>query len=255
MIKAHHLGYKIGADQWLVRDVSLSLEAGEFVVLIGPNGAGKTTLLRLLTGELAPHTGNIMLHNKPLNHYSIRALALQRSVMRQQIEMNFDFTVQDVVMMGRHPHIRITETEADRQIVAEMLDLAEVYTLRDRQYATLSGGEKARVTLARVLAQQTPIVVLDEPTSAMDLRHQQLTMKIVRQLTLAGKIVVAVLHDLNLAAMYADRIGIMHQSHLTIIDSPQMVLTAAHIQAAFGIAVHIMQHPEKDCPVIIPLDG
>lgn len=255
MIKAKELGFRVGADRWLVRDVSLSLAAGEFVVLIGPNGAGKTTLLRLLTGELSPHHGDVWLKEQPLKHYSIRDLALQRAVMRQHIDMNFDFTVEDVVMMGRHPHIRLSESDHDRQVVEEMLHLTQSDMLRDRQYATLSGGEKARVTLARVLAQQTPMIVLDEPTSAMDLRHQHLTMQIARQLAEDGKTVLAVLHDLNLAAMYADRVGIMYQSRLTMIDTPKAVLTTAHIQAAFGIPIRVMLHPERDCPVIIPLHG
>lgn len=255
MIAARNVGYRIGPDRWLVHNVSLSLAKGEFVVLIGPNGAGKTTLLRLLTGELSPSTGEVLLHNRPLKHYTIRELALQRSVMRQQIDMNFDFSVQEVVMMGRHPHIRLLENEHDRQIVDNMLRLTQSDMLHDRQYTTLSGGEKARVTLARVLAQQTPLVVLDEPTSAMDLRHQHMTMQIARQLAANGKTVLSVLHDLNLAAMYADRIGIMTQSRLMIMDSPQVVLTAEHIEAAFGIRVSVLRHPEKDCPVIVPLHG
>lgn len=255
MIAARNLSYRIGPDRWLVRDVSLVLTEGELVVLVGPNGAGKTTLLRLLTGELPPSAGDVLLYDKPLQQYSIHEMALQRSIMRQQMDMNFDFSVQEVVMMGRHPHIRLIESERDRQIVDDMLRLTQSDMLRDRQFATLSGGEKARVTLARVLAQQTPLVVLDEPTSAMDLRHQHLTMQIARQLTNDGRTILAVLHDLNLAAMYADRIGIMHQSRLIIIDTPQVVLTAEYIQAAFGIVVTVMQHPQDNCPVIVPLHG
>lgn len=253
MIKALNVGYRVGSDRWLVNDVSLEVGAGEFVVLLGPNGAGKTTLLRLLSGELRPHNGQIVINNKPLREYATHDLALQRSVMRQNIDMNFDFTVQDVVMMGRHPYIRFAETQQDRDVVAEMMDITESNVLSDRLYATLSGGEKARVTLARVLAQQTPIVMLDEPTSAMDPRHQHLTMTIARQLVADGHAVIAILHDLNLASMYADRIGIMQSGRLIMVDTPANVLTAENIYRAFGIGVHITEHPEIGCPVIIPL--
>ncbi|PJF42263.1 MAG: heme ABC transporter ATP-binding protein [Phototrophicales bacterium] len=253
MLSVKNLGYRISSERWLVRDITFSLSSGEVVIFVGPNGAGKTTLLRLISGELTPHIGDILICNKPLKTYSARQLALQRSVMRQHFEMNFDFTVEDVVMMGRHPHIRFMEGEHDRRVVNEVLHLTQSDELRERYYATLSGGEKARVTLARVLAQQTPLVFLDEPTSAMDLQHQHMTMKIARRLAEDGRAVLAVLHDLNLAAMYADRIGIIVGGRLNVLDVPQNVLTKEHIQAAFGIDVQIIQHPQKECPVIIPL--
>lgn len=252
LLSAQAVGYRVG-QHWLVKDVSLSLQSGEFVVIVGANGAGKTSLLRLLSGELQPDTGRVQLQDKPISTYSLRELALLRSVMRQHVELNFDFTVEEVVMMGRYPHIRAAATRADKAVVNQMLQLTESTALRRRLYATLSAGEKARVTLARILSQQTPIVLMDEPTSTMDLRHQQLTMQIARQLVNNGGTVLAILHDLNLAALYADRIGMMVAGELVALGTPGDVFTSENIATVFNISVHIVPHPDTSVPLIVPL--
>ncbi len=252
MLAAHSLGYSVGKNT-LVESINLEVRAGEMVAIIGANGAGKTTLLRLLAGELKPSTGKVTLDNQPLPQFRTRELALRRAVMRQHIYMNFDFTAYEVVMMGRHPHIRTSETHVDRQIVEHMLARTETTHLSEQLYATLSGGEKARVTLARIFAQQTPVLLLDEPTSAMDLRHQQLTMQLARNLADDGGAVLAVLHDLNLAAMYADRIGMMQNGRMVAIDHPRDVLTPQNIQNVFNLPVQIIEHPYQNCPLIVPL--
>jgi iron complex transport system ATP-binding protein len=252
MLTARHLSYSVGSAA-LVRDVSLTVQAGETLAIVGPNGAGKTTLLKLLAGDLSPDSGEIHLNGRPLRHYKARDLALQRAVMPQQVVMNFDFTAYEVALMGRHPHVRSGETLRDHQIVENALQRTESYHLRDHMYSTLSGGEQARVTLARVLAQETPILLLDEPTSTLDLRHQQLAMQITRQLANQGGIVVAVLHDLNLAALYADRVAMMHEGCIVVLGSPKEALTASHIEAVFGLPVEVVPHPVHDCPLIVPL--
>ncbi|NDJ85614.1 MAG: heme ABC transporter ATP-binding protein [Chloroflexi bacterium] len=252
MLAAIQVTYTIGKHT-LVDDVSLEINAGEVVAIIGANGAGKTTLLRLLSGELNPTQGSIQLDGQPLESYRARDLARQRAMMRQHVYMNFDFTAYEVVMMGRHPHIRGGETPKDHQIVCEMLRQTESSHLSDQLYATLSGGEKSRVTLSRVLAQQTPILMLDEPTSAMDLRHQQLTMRLVRRLADDGGAVVAVLHDLNLAAMYADRVAMMVGGRLFLIDEPTIALTADNIEKVFSMQVEVISHPSQPCPLIVPM--
>ncbi|MCB9435587.1 MAG: heme ABC transporter ATP-binding protein [Anaerolineales bacterium] len=252
MLSAQNLSYRIGKSI-LVDSVNLELNKGEVVALVGANGAGKTTLLRLLSGELEPTQGVIYLDGQPLYQLSPRQLARKRAVMRQHIFLNFDFTAYDVVMMGRHPHIRTVATHKDHQIADAMLQRTETDPLRDQLYATLSGGEKSRVTLARVLAQETPILLLDEPTSTMDLRHQQMTMRLARNLADQGGTVLAVLHDLNLAAMYADRIGMMIKGQLVAIDTPQQVLTTQHIEAVFNLTVRILEHPDHHCPLVVPI--
>lgn len=251
MLTAHNLSYQIGKSL-LVRAVNLELNKGEVVVIVGANGAGKTTLLRLLSGELEPTQGTVCLEGQPLHQLSARQLARKRAVMRQHVFLNFDFTAYDVVMMGRHPHIRTAATYKDHQIADSMLHRTESEHLRDQLYATLSGGEKSRVTLARVLAQETPILLLDEPTSTMDLRHQQMTMRLARDVANQGGAVLAVLHDLNLAAMFADRIGMMRKGQLVVIDTPQQVLTIEHIEQVFGLTVRILEHPDHHCPLVVP---
>lgn len=252
MLSASRAGVRVG-QRWLVRDVSLALHPGEMLVLVGPNGAGKTSLLRLLCGEWQASEGVIRLDDAPISTHSLHKLALRRSVMRAQVTLNFDFTTYDVVMMGRHPHIRGGERAEDRHIVEEVLQRTETTHLRERLFATLSSGEQARVTLARVLAQQTPIIMMDEPTSAMDLRFQQLTMKIARELVEDGHSVFAILHDLNLTALYADRVGMMLNGTLHALGTPPEVFTQENIATVFEIPVHISQHPDADVPLIVPL--
>lgn len=252
MLSAENIHYTTGNSD-LVRDITFKAEANEVLVLVGANGAGKSTLLKLLAGDLKPTVGKVCLDQKTLEEYKTHQLALKRAVMQQQALINFDFTVFEVALLGRHPHIHSGETYRDYEIVEKKLEQTETDHLTDRLYATLSGGEQARVTYARVLAQETPILLLDEPTSALDLRHQQLAMQIARNLADKGGVVVAILHDLNLAAMYADRIGMMREGELVAIGTPHEVLTSENIQTVFNLPVHIMPHPHQDCPLIVPL--
>lgn len=251
MLSVENLHYTVGNSE-LVHGITFEAKEGEVFVIVGANGAGKSTLLKLLSGDLKPTLGTVRLAQKPLDEYRTRQLALKRAVMQQQARINFDFTVFEVALLGRHPHIRSGETYKDHRIVEEKLEKTETQHLIDRLYATLSGGEQARVTFARVLAQETPILLLDEPTNALDLRHQQLAMQIARNLADAGGIVVAILHDLNLAAMYADRIGMMRDGELWATGTPHDVLTAENIHAVFNLPVHVMNHPHQDCPLIVP---
>ena len=252
MLVAHQLGFRIG-QRWLVNDVSLDLKAGEFVVIVGANGAGKTSLLRLLCGEWQPTSGHVELNKQPLSAYSLHDLSKKRSVMRQQSNIGFDFTVEEVVLMGRYPHRGHSTAVQDRQIAEAVLKRTETTHLRERLYATLSDGEKARVTLGRILAQQTPLVLMDEPTSAMDLRHQQLSMEIARELVDEGNTVLAILHDLNLASLYADRVGMIKHGQLHAIGTPEEVFTTENIKQVFNIPVHIIPHPDRAVPLVVPL--
>ena len=250
MLVAKNVGLRIGA-KWLVRNVSFEIETGEFVVLIGANGAGKTTLLRLLAGEIKPTEGTILLDDKSIYNVPLKELAVQRSVMRQQADMNFDFTALEVIAMGRYPYIgKSTKAENDR-IIEMVLQQTQTTALQDRIFTTLSGGEKARVTLARVLAQKARYILMDEPTSAMDLQHQRLTMEIARDSIAQGQGVIAILHDLNLASMYADRIGMIHQGQLFAIGTPDEVLTEQNIETVFNVPVRVTKHPDHDVPLII----
>lgn len=252
MLSTHDLHYRIHGHP-IIDEVNLTVNKGEVFALIGPNGAGKTTLLKLLSGELKPTMGSVNIHGRPLATYSRKSLAQQRAVMSQRALINFDFTVQEIVMQGRHPHIGFMETDADRQIVEDSLIRTETTDLQHRFYPTLSGGEQARVTFARILAQTTPILLLDEPTSALDLRHQQLVMKISYELAQQGKAVLVIVHDLNLAATYAQRVGILQKGKLVANGTPNEVLTQETIQQVFNLSTLVMPHPQADCPLIVPL--
>lgn len=253
VLQAVNVSYRVGS-KCLVHSVSLSLEAGQLLALIGPNGAGKSTLLGLLAGDLSPSAGKVLLDGKPLAAFSAAELALRRAVMPQRTFLSFAFTVEEVVRMGRYPHLaRPGAHGRDRAVVEEAMVNTEIQALRDRTYPTLSGGEKARVTLARVLVQETPLVFLDEPTSHLDPRHQHLVMKLVRQLANAGGTIIVVLHDINLAAMYADQIAVLREGHLAARGQPWEVLEPELLADVFHTPFRVMRHPELACPLVLPL--
>jgi iron complex transport system ATP-binding protein len=235
--------------KWLLRDVSLAVEPGEVVALVGPNGAGKSSLLRALAGDVVPTSGSVLLNERLVTDYRPRELALLRAVLPQQTVMQFAFTVREVVEMGRGPR----RLDDDTTIIDECLRRTDTLNLADRIYPSLSGGEQARVTLARVLAQETPVLLLDEPTASLDLHHQQLVMEVARELAGEGASVVVILHDLNLAAVYADRIGVMRAGQLLEIGTPWETLTEALLSDVFACPIAVASHPTRDCPLVIPL--
>ena len=253
LLAAHAVRYTTGGHT-LVDDVSLTLHAGEMLILVGPNGAGKTTLLRLLAGELPPTAGEVTLGRVALRHQSALQQARQRAVLRQQGVIAFPFTAFEVALMGRYPHLNgRRESTQDYALANAALEQTEMLAFAERIVPSLSGGEQTRVNLARVLAQATPILLLDEPTAALDLRHQHLTMQHARRIADAGGAVIAVVHDLNLAATYADRIGLLHHGRLVQLDSPAAVLTADQLSAVYGVPVLVQPHPTLPIPFVLVL--
>lgn len=236
-------------NRWLLRDVSLTLEPGEVLALVGPNGAGKSTLLRVLAGDLTPTNGKATISGRAIGSYPPRELALLRAVLPQQTVLQFAFTVREVVEMGRGPRVVGQNDPA----VIESLRRTDALHLADRIYPSLSGGEQARVTLARVLAQETPVLLLDEPTAALDLHHQQLVMDIAREMAAAGASVLVILHDLNLAAANADRIGVMRDGYLVKIGSPWDTMKEDLLSDVFSCPIAVTAHPTRSCPLVIPL--
>jgi len=237
--------------KWLVREVSLAVQPGEVIALVGPNGAGKSTLLRLLAGDAGPTSGRVLLDGRPVDVYHPRDLALRRAVLPQQTVLQFAFTAREVVEMGRGTHRR-DDADRTQQIVARSLRQTDALDLIDRIYPSLSGGEQARVTLARVLAQETPILLLDEPTASLDLHHQQHVMDVACGLAAEGASVVAVLHDLNLAAGYADRIGILRAGELVALGTPWETFTEAMLSDVFACPITVTTHPTWNRPLVIP---
>jgi iron complex transport system ATP-binding protein len=246
----------------LLDGVDLTLTAGEVLVLLGANGAGKSTLLKCLAGEMAPEQGQIWLNRRPLQRWPALDVARRRGVLPQASPLNFPFTVLEVVLMGRIPHAgngRLGAPATDLAIAAEALAAAEADHLAERRYTTLSGGERQRVHLARVLAQlweplpgaEPRWLLLDEPTSSLDLAHQHAVLALVKHWAGPDMGILVVLHDLNLAAQYADRIAVLKSGRLLALGTPAEVLKPEPIQVAFGLPVRVLPHPELQCPLVV----
>jgi iron complex transport system ATP-binding protein len=246
------LGYVIGPIQ-LLCGVNLDAPAGELLAVVGQNGAGKSTLLKLISGELTPTSGEVQIHGKPLPEHSPPELALRRAVLPQQTVLQFSFRAREVVLMGRSPHLRGAWPGLDDEEITECcMDLTETNSFAARLYPSLSGGEQSRVNMARVLAQEAPVLLLDEPTSSLDLRHQELIMRIARQLARDGACVIAVLHDLNLAAAYADRIAVLQNGSLVTVGTPDDVLDADLLSRAFDCPLDVICTSTAGQRIVLP---
>ena len=210
---------------------SLTVSGGEIVALVGPNGAGKSTLLAAVAGDLARSGGTIDLCGAPLEQWGAGDLSRRRAVLLQQNDLAFPFTVETVVRMGRSPWIGRPEEDEDDDAVEEALAAADVVHLRARPFTQLSGGERSRASLARVAAQRTPVMMLDEPTASLDLQHQELVLSLARRRADAGTAVLVVLHDLGLAAAYADRIAVIDSGTVVACGPPAEVLTTELLTA------------------------
>ena len=252
LVRATDVLVRLG-DQVVIDGVSLDIPAGEVLALVGPNGAGKSTLLAVLSGDLRPEHGSVWYGDRTLDGIPNRERARIRSVLTQENQVIFSFTVEQVVEMGRSPWARHPESADDDPAIAEALLVTEVTHLAKRQFGSLSGGEKARVSLARVLAQRTPVVLLDEPTSALDLRHQEQVMRTARLMAEAGRAVVVVLHDLSLAAAYADRVALVDHGRLSAVGPPRDVFTAERIGSVYGLEVDVFERDGRI--VVVPKFG
>lgn len=235
----------------LLDAVSLEVAAGELIGIVGPNGAGKTTLLRVLSGDLAPDRGGAVLDNVEVAKASLQRLARLRSYVGPQTVSDVVFRTGDVVAMGRHPLASRSNGVVDAEVVAAAMARVDIAHLVDREMRTLSSGEQQRVHLARAIAQQSPIMLLDEPTSALDVGHQETVMKVLRSLAEEGMAVIAVLHDLNLAAAHADRILLLGGGTAIAFGPPVAVLTAPRLSSAYAQPMEVMDHPFRDCPLVL----
>jgi iron complex transport system ATP-binding protein len=251
MLRVERVGIQ-ASSRWLVRDVSFTLERGEVLAILGPNGAGKSTLLAALAGDITPAEGRILLGERPLASYKAIDLAQRRAVLPQQTFVQFAFTAREIVEMGR---AAIDPERVDRAVIDRVLRETEAYDMQHRVFPTLSVGEQSRVSLARVLAQETPVLLLDEPTAALDLRHQQLVMELARQMAERGAALAVVLHDLNLASAYADRILLLREGRLASLGSPRETLTEPLLSDIFGCRVSVMPHPDTGLPLVLPTTG
>jgi iron complex transport system ATP-binding protein len=234
--------------------VSLSVSEGELVAVVGPNGSGKTTLLRALLGTLPLTTGRVELLGRPLEEWRPRELARVVGVVSQREESLFPLTVTETVALGRYAHLGpiAAPGEADHRIVAEAMRRADVTALADRRTDTLSGGEWQRVRIARALAQEPRLLVLDEPTASLDIRHEMEVLELARGLAGQGIATLLVTHHLNLAARYADRLLLLHRGACVVEGAPAVVLTPAHVTRVFEWPVAITTWCDG-APQIVPL--
>lgn len=253
MLKVQNLEVRRGA-RTVLQGVDLQLRPGEIFGVLGPNGAGKSTLLGALSGELSASAGQVLLAERALADWPSRERAQRLAVLPQQSSLNFGFRVEEVVVMGRLPHGE--GRAADLRIVAQALAAADASHLVGRSYLSLSGGERQRVHLARVLAQLWPgaegrVLLLDEPTSALDPLHQHSTLQAVRGFAERGAAVLVILHDLNLAARYCDRLLLLHEGRAYLQGAVAEVLQPEALQRVFGLVVLIQHHPERGHPLVV----
>lgn len=240
-------------DAQLLAGIDLQLQAGQMMVVLGPNGAGKTSLLHCVAGESKASAGELRFMGRLLSEWSRPALACHLAVLPQQSALNFPFTVREVVLLGRMPHD--TGLNGDMAIVEELLQALDVLHLATRDYTSLSGGEKQRVQLARVLAQvwdvpEQALLVLDEPSNFLDLSHQSQIMRLLQGFTRRGASVLTVLHDFNLAGRYADMIAVIDQGRLLACGQPCDVISTELMRDVFNVEACVSLAPGYDFPVV-----
>ncbi|WP_449486439.1 heme ABC transporter ATP-binding protein [Streptomyces avidinii] len=252
LAEAADLHVRLGQREVLA-GIGLTVRAGEVLALVGPNGAGKSTLLAALSADLPAASGTVRIDGRAVGDWSAPELALRRAVLPQSAALSFPFPVGDVVRMGRAPWAGTPLAGADDEAVAAAMAATEVSAFAARPFSALSGGERARVALARVLAQRAPLLLLDEPTAALDLRHQELVLRICRERAAAGDGVVVVLHDLGLAAAYADRVAVLHDGRIAAEGPPSEVFEDGLLSRVYRQPVEVLAHPRTGAPLVVPV--
>jgi iron complex transport system ATP-binding protein len=256
-LSARNISYRVG-DSILVSDVNAVYESGQLTAILGANGAGKSTLLHCYAGLKPPTTGTILIDGESPLEMDPVDLARKRAFLPQEHQLGFPFTVFDVAMLGRAPHLGYSTYETDTRIVEVALEICDLEAVRRQSYTTLSGGEKQRTHLARVLSQiwtedelDGRYLILDEPTNSLDIRHQNMLLKELVRLATRGLCVITVLHDINLAAQFVDHIQLMKDGGIMASGRPEDVLTTEYLENCFGIRSHRLHHPETQSPIIV----
>lgn len=239
----------------VIQDVSLTVQAGEILAVIGPNGAGKSTLIRAISGVIAQHTGRVQVDGLDLTELSPHRRARYISVVPQARQIPPAYTVYQTVLLGRTPYLGWLgkPNQKDHEKVALALERTQALDLAERRVGELSGGEQQRVLLARALAQDTPVMLLDEPTTHLDLQHQAALLSLLRQLACSDHLaILMVLHDLNLAGIYANRVALLVQGRLAAEGLPEQVLTDDILQKVYHLPVKVITHPTYGTPLVLP---
>jgi iron complex transport system ATP-binding protein len=248
-----------GTARAVIDHLTTRIRAGAFHGILGPNGSGKSTLVKLLLGVAPAAAGGVEFLGRPLRAWSRRELALRIGVVPQAEEVTFPLTVRELVAFGRYPHLGAWRPEGsdDRRAIFDALDRCSVLELADRPLATLSGGERQRARIARALAQRPGVLILDEPTAALDLRHEMGIFELMAGLAREGVTVVLVTHNLNLAARYADEILLLNHGRAVVEGPPRSALTGPVLERVFGWPVTVLSHPgpgpDAGAPQFVPL--
>jgi len=239
----------------ILKEIDLQIQGGELIGLIGPNGAGKSTLLKLMMKLWRPTGGSILLNRKGLEEWTQKMLARQVAYLPQNPVFESAFTCEEVVMMGRYAHLERFERESagDEAIVREAMARTETTHLRDRLITELSGGERQRVLIARTLAQEAQLILLDEPTANLDPHYQLDLLNLIESLVEKGFAVMMAIHDLSLAARYAHRLVLLHQGRIVADGHPEAVLTPDHLRAVYGIEAEVTRHPKTGRLFVVPI--
>ncbi len=256
VLKVEDLIVAYGPRQ-VLHGVSLEVHAGEIVTLIGPNGSGKSTLIRAVSGVIPIESGEVMIDGLSLRRLPTAERARRLAVVPQARNLPPAFTVYESILLGRTPYLGWLGRAgpADHERVQHALESTQMSALAERRVGELSGGEQQRVLLARALAQDTPVMLLDEPITHLDLQHRERLIRLVRELAVRrGLTVLMVLHDLNLTAMYADRIALLVEGRIEAVGTPAEVLTEANLTRIYDIRVRVIPHPEYGTPLVLP-DG
>jgi iron complex transport system ATP-binding protein len=247
-----HFSYS-GAD-FALAAINLPIPAGSAIGIIGPNGAGKSTLLKLITGVLRPTSGKVTVDGYDVAGVKQVEVARRIAMVPQDNYLDFPFTVEQVVLMGRYPHLRRWrwEGERDRKVAAHSMEVTATHHLAGRPVTSLSGGERQRVAIARALTQEPEVLLLDEPTAHLDIAHQAQILDLMCRLNRErGLTVVAALHDLNLASAYLGLLTFLKEGRIIDFGPPHKVLTAENIAAVYGVKVLVTRHPRRDCPQVM----
>lgn len=254
MIHIDDLSLSFG-DTLVLDSLSLAVPDGELMALVGPNGAGKTTLLRAVNGILTPETGSIHINGHAIQSMSAAAVSRLVATVPQNTSVAFDFSVREVVAMGRTPYrSRFSQqTDANRRAIKHALERTETAQFADRLISELSGGQRQRVLIARALAQETPVLVLDEPTANLDINHQLSALSLARELVSEGKTIVAAIHDLDLAARFCDTVTLLADGNIIASGPPSDVFDAEYLEPAFNIRTAVSTNPTTGTPSVTPL--
>ncbi|WP_433567757.1 heme ABC transporter ATP-binding protein [Nocardia sp. CA-151230] len=253
-LRARNVSAKRG-DRTVLEGIDFPVIAGQIVALVGPNGAGKSTLLAALAGELELSGGSVELDGHALTHWTHLDMARRRAVLPQSHTVGFPFRAREVVAMGRSPWAHTDRQDRDDEAIAAAMAATDVERFAARPFPALSGGERARVALARVLAQDTATLLLDEPTAALDLGHQEQVLHLARERAAAGAAVVVVLHDLGVAAAYADRVAVLEAGRIAADGPPRQILTPQLLSRVYQHPVDVFDHPVTGAQLVLPVRG